>query len=156
MKRPEMLLVAASLILLVAGLVRIARPDRAPLRPVSIEAVRLQIAAVDPSAVLTAETSWTPTEDVYILGWSPWMDAAASPAVRAEIVLFETTAKTAILLCQRTALGASSPGLPEGTGFRAARGRSLTFRVRVHNEGTAALPSTEAGALLYFVPVAGN
>jgi hypothetical protein len=162
MSRRDIALGAGLLLLLVVGVLRIALPERADLRPLSIESIELQMGRIDPGQTVTRERDWLPPDDVYVLGWNAWIGAPATGTLDADLMLYDGLAHTAIFLMSQPAGPAAVPpgwrsaSLPPGTGYRARKNRAITFRCRISNTGASSVEPRGTTALVYFVPVAGN
>jgi hypothetical protein len=162
LSRRDVLLGALVLLLLAVALVRLAVPDRSRIRPLSIEAFQVTSDRLDPGQTITRETPWVAPDDIYVLGWNPWIGAPSGVSFDADLMLYQAESKTTIFVFgQRiqppgTVDAWRSFGLPPGTGYRARKGLSLTFRYQIKNTGTGSFETNGATALVYFVPVEGN
>jgi hypothetical protein len=147
--RRDLALWGAGALLLVAALVRLAVPDRARLRPVSIEAIDIATEPIAQGQTVERQATWSPPDDVYLLGWNYDVETGAGPTLR---LLHGNTR----LFMVGGAGGAADHALfPAGTAYRVRKGEALTLVFRVTNGGP---PGETHGAsvLLYFVPVEGN
>lgn len=162
MSRRNVVMGAAALLLLAVAIVRLAVPDRSRIRPLSIEAFQVSTDKLDPGQTVTHESPWVPPTDIYVLGWNPWIGAPSGVGLDADLMLYHGESKTTIFVMgQRihppgTVDAWRSFGLPPGTGYRARKGQTLTFRYRITNRGNASFQTGGATALIYFVPVEGN
>jgi hypothetical protein len=146
--RRDLALWGAGALLLTAALVRLAVPDRARLRPVSIEAIDIASEPIAQGQTIERQAIWNPPDDVYLLGWNYDVETRASPSLR--------------LLHGQTRLfmvggqgGAAHALFPAGAGYRVRKGEALTLVFRLTNFGPPG-ETHGASALLYFVPVEGN
>ena len=146
---PKDLLLGAGLLVLIAvGLARVAGPDRARMQPVSVEALDIPSETVGQGQTVTREVDWEPPDDVYLIGWRP---SAGAPAAEPELMLRVGEVRLFDVRGDR----AEPAFFPAGSGYLVRKGQRLTLRFTLANSGPAA-ESRGAGALLYFVPVAGN
>src|SRR5438034_11328387 len=76
--RNEALLAGGCLLLLAVGVVRLAVPDRSRIRPLSLQGIDVSSERIEHGQILERERVWQPPDDVYIVGWNPWVGAAAS------------------------------------------------------------------------------
>jgi len=152
LSRRDLAVTALGLVLLAVAVVRLAVPDRSRLRPLSVEAIKIESEEVASHATAERTATWMPPEDVYVVGWGPRVHARGS---RGSLMLFLQDRR--ILLFDYTEDGQSARNeyVAPGTGFRVAKGEALTLRFRLNNAGPAG-PTQGATALIYFVPVAGN
>jgi hypothetical protein len=147
--RRDLALWGAGALLLTAALVRVAVPDRARLRPASIEAIDIATEPIAQGQTIERQGIWNPPDDVYLLGWNYDLRTSAAPSLR----LMHGNTR---LFMAGGAGGTSGHALfPTGTAYRVRKGEALTLVLRVTNGGP---PGETHGAsvLLYFVPVAGN
>jgi hypothetical protein len=160
LRQRDLLLAAGALLLLAVGLVRLAVPDRSRLRPLSIDAIDFKSEKLDPGQTITREASWSPPDDVFLLGWHPWIAAPTDMRFDVEMVAFEGATRVLFVAQNVTPPGIVAPWppqvLPQGSGFRVRKGRPLSVRFRMVNAGTVPFETGGATALLYFVPVDGN
>jgi hypothetical protein len=159
-RQRDILLAAGALLLLAVGLVRLAVPDRSRIRPLSIEALEVAGDRLDPGQTMTRDANWNPPDDVYLLGWHPWIAAPADMRFNVEISAFQGTTRLLFVAQNLTPPGIVTPWspqlLPQGTGIRLLKGQPLTMRYRITNTGAVPFETGGATALLYFVPVEGN
>lgn len=148
--RNEALIAGGCLLLLAVGVVRLAVPDRSRLRAVSLQGFDIPSEAIDHGQTLQRESVWRPPDDVYILGWNPWVGAAASGG---ELTLFASGVR--LFFFAQGDSAANHTAYPGGTGYVLRKGEPLTLRYRLVNMGPAG-ETKGAGALVYFVPVEGN
>ena len=148
--RNEALVAAGCLLLLAVGVVRLAVPDRSRLRPLSLQGFDVSSERIDHGQVLERERVWQPPDDVYVVGWNPWVGAAASGG---ELTLFAGGVRLFFFVQGDSA--ANHTVYPAGTGYLLRKGEKLTLRYRLVNMGPAG-ETKGAGALVYFVPVEGN
>jgi hypothetical protein len=148
--RNEALVAAGCLLLLSVGVVRLAVPDRSRIRPLSLQGFDISSERIDHGQVLERERVWQPPDDVYVVGWNPWVGAAASGG---ELTLFAGGVRLFFFVQGDSA--ANHTVYPAGTGYLLRKGDKLTLRYRLANMGPAG-ETKGAGALVYFVPVEGN
>lgn len=144
----DVLLAAGLLLLIAVGLIRVAGSDRARMRPISVDAIEVPSEMVGQGQTVTREASWSPPDDVYLIGWLPTVGA---PEAQPELLLRLGEIR---LLDAR----GSQPFpifFPAGSGYVVRKGQRLTLRFILSNTGPPA-QSQGAWVLLYFVPVAGN
>lgn len=152
MKRHEIAVVVASTLLLAVAIVRIAIPDRSRLRSLSVEAINIPNEEVGSHATLERTMTWTPPDDVYVVGWGPRVHARGSSA---SLMLYLKERKIMLFDYIEDGQSARNEYAAPGTGFLVSKGETVTLRYRLNNGGPAG-PSLGATALVYFVPVAGN
>ena len=147
--RRDLALWGAGALLLVAALVRMAVPDRARIRPVSIEAIDIASEPIGEGQTIERQATWSPPDDVYLLGWNYDVETRAAPTLRL------LHGKTRLFMVGGTGGTADSAVFPLGTGYRVRKGETLTLTFRLTNGGP---PGETHGAavLLYFLPVEGN
>lgn len=149
MNRRDLAILAVSSALLGMALFRILAPPVPPTRQLSVEAVEIKSKPIRSGESLVQESSWTPPDDVYIVGWAPDIGA---PGATPE--LFLVSNGTTIFTVPRTSLeGLKAAFLPGGTGFLVRKEQAVTLRLQITNSG----PDGEtrgARALIYFHPVA--
>ena len=150
MTRNEALVAAGCLLLLAVGVVRLAVPDRSRIRALSLQGIDISSERIDQGQVLERERVWQPPDDVYILGWNPWVGAAASGG---ELTLYVSGVRLFYFVQGDAA--ANHTAYPGGTGYLLRKGEKLTLRYRLVNLGPPG-ETKGAGALVYFVPVEGN
>jgi hypothetical protein len=148
--RNEALVAAACLLLLAVGVVRLAVPDRSRMRPLSLQGFDIASERIDQGQTLQREKVWQPPDDVYIVGWNPWVGAASSGG---ELTLL--AAGVRLFFFAQGNAAANHTVYPAGTGYLLRKGQTLTLRYRLVNMGPAG-ETKGAGALVYFVPVEGN
>ena len=148
--RNEALVAAGCLLLLAVGVVRLAVPDRSRIRPLSLQGLDIATEPIEHGQTLQREKVWQPPDDVYVLGWNPWVGAESAGG---ELTLF---AEGVRLFFYVQGPGAANHTVyPGGTGYLLRKGQKLTLRYRLANLGPAG-ETKGAGALVYFVPVEGN
>lgn len=150
MTRRDLLILAASCALLGLALFRLLSPSGLPTRRISVEAIGIKSQPIRSGESATQEASWTPPDDVFVVGWAPDVGA---PEALPELHLL--SGSTSIFSIRPGPGGQSSPPafFPAGIGFLVARGEALRLQLRVINTG----PEGETGgarALIYFHPVA--
>jgi hypothetical protein len=148
--RNEALAGAACLLLLAVGVVRLAVPDRSRIRPLSLQGFDIPSERIDHGLTLEREKVWQPPDDIYIVGWNPWVGASSSGG---ELTLLAGGVR--LFLFTQGQGGANQTVYPGGTGYLLRKGQPLTLRYRLLNMGPAG-DTKGAGALVYFVPVEGN
>ena len=148
MNRRDLTILAVSSALLGMALFRIVSPATPLTRQISVEAVEIRSTPIKSGESLTQENSWTPPDDVYVVGWAPDLGA---PSAAPELYL--VSKGTTIFLAPRASLeGLKAAFLPSGTGFLVRKGETVTLRLQMLNSG----PDGEtrgARALIYFHPV---
>ena len=148
MNRRDLTILAVSSALLGMALFRIVSPATPLTRQISVEAVEIRSKPIKSGESLTQESSWTPPDDVYVVGWAPDLGA---PSAAPELYL--VSKGTTIFLAPRASLeGFKAAFLPSGTGFLVRKGETVTLRLQMLNSG----PDGEtrgARALIYFHPV---
>jgi hypothetical protein len=148
--RNEALVAAGCVLLLAVGVVRLAVPDRSRIRALSLQGFDMASERIDHGQILQREKVWLPPDDVYVVGWNPWVGAAASGG---ELTLFAAGVRLFYFVQGDSA--ANHTVYPGGTGYLLRKGDKLTLRYRLVNMGPAG-ETKGAGALVYFVPVEGN
>ena len=148
--RNEALIAAGCLLLLAVGVVRLAVPDRSRMRALSLQGFDIPSEPIDHGQIPQRERVWEPPDDVYVVGWNPWVGAAHSGG---EMTLFAAGVRLFFFVQGDSA--ANHTVYPAGTGYLLRRGEKLTLRYRLVNMGPAG-ETRGAGALIYFVPVQGN
>jgi hypothetical protein len=134
--------------LLGAGVFRLIDPPGAT-RMISVEAVEIKSAAIKSGQSLVQETSWSPPDDVFIVGWAPDIGA---PEARPELYLVGEG--TTIFTAERGSIEGLRPVfLPAGTGYLLRKGATVKLRFQIINTGPDG-ESRGARALVYFHPVA--
>jgi hypothetical protein len=147
-RRDITILALCSALLGVAGL-RLLTPPGAATRRISVEAVEIKSAPIKSGASLVQESSWSPPDDVFIVGWAPDLGA---PGARPELYL--TSSGTTLFMAERGSLeGLKSVFFPSGTGYLVRKGQSVKLRLQINNSGPDG-ESRGAKALVYFHPVA--
>ena len=153
MKRNELLMFGAGLLLLAVAIVRIAVPDRSRIRVLSVEAIQIPAEPIKNGQSIEHTFDWIPPDDVYVVGWGPRPNAKNSGA---QMTLF-TPGPPAMLLFDYAEDGRPHQNeyAAPGTGFLVRRGSAVKLRFRINNGRPDS--STQGGvALIYLVPVAGN
>jgi hypothetical protein len=147
--RRDLALWGAGLLLLAVALVRLAVPDRTRLRSVSIEAMDIASEPIGQGQTVDREATWSPPDDVYLLGWNYVVETRAAPTLRL------LHGNTRLFMVGGGSAAADVDLFPEATGYRVRKGEKLTLAFRLTNGGP---PGETHGAsvLIYFVPVAGN
>jgi len=148
--RNEALVGAGCLLLLAVGVVRLAVPDRSRIRAVSLQGFDIGSEPIDHGQTLQREKTWQSPDDVYVLGWNPWVGAESSGG---ELTLM--AAGVRLFFFAQGGAAANHAVFPGGTGYLLRKGQALTLRYRLVNMGPAG-ETKGAGALVYFVPVEGN
>jgi hypothetical protein len=162
MKNRDVLIGGAILLLLAVALVRIAVPDRSRIRPISIEGFDIKSERVDPGQVLTRELPWSPPDDVYVMGWNPYLGTPSDVKYDADMMLYDPDRKVTVFVTGYRVTPPTSTdawrfySLPLGTGFLLRKGERLLLRYRITNTGAQSFETNGATALVYFVPVTGN
>ncbi len=147
-RRDITILALCSSLLGVAGF-RLLAPPGLATRRISVEAVEINSAPIKSGESLVQESSWTPPDDVFIVGWAPDLGA---PSALPELYL--RTGETTIFLAPRASLEGLKPAfLPSGTGFLIRKGETVKLRLQLNNSGPAG-ETRGARALIYFHPVA--
>ena len=149
MTRRDLLTLAASCALLGLVLFRLLSPSGAPTRRISVEAMEIKSQPIRSGESATQEASWTPPDDVFVVGWAPDVGA---PEARPN--LFLMSGSTAIFRIERGSVeGLRATFLPAGTGYLARKGETIKLRFQIDNSGPDGV-SGGARALIYFHPVA--
>lgn len=162
MTKRDLFLAAAAVLLVGVAVIRLAVPDRSRIRPLSIEGFDIKSEKIDPGQVVTRELPWTPPDDVYVLGWNPFLGAPSDARYDADVMLFHPQRQTTIFVSGYRVTPPTSTdvwrmfSLPTNTGFLVLKGEGLVLRYRITNRGTEPFETQGATALVYFVPVAGN
>lgn len=162
MKNRDLLIGGAILLLLAVALVRMAVPDRSRIRPISIEGFEIKSERIDPGQTVTRELPWSPPDDVYVMGWNPYLSAPSDAKYDADIILYHPERQTTVFITGYRVTPPTSTdawrfySLPPHTGFRLQKGERLVLRYRLTNQGATSFETNGATALVYFVPVAGN
>ena len=148
-RRRDLALWGAGALLLVAAIVRLAVPDRARVRPVSIEAIDIATEPIAQGQTIERQATWSPPDDVYLLGWNYDVETSAAPTLRL------LHGNTRLFMVGGSGGTADHTFFPAGTAYRVRKGEALTLVFRVTNGGP---PGETHGAavLIYFVPVEGN
>jgi hypothetical protein len=162
MRNRDLLIGGGVILLLAVAVVRLAVPDRSRIRPISIEGFEIKNQQIDPGQTVTHELPWNPPDDVYVLGWVPYLGAPSDAKYDADIMLYQPEHQTTVFV---TGYRVSPPtstdawrlySLPPQTGFLVRKGDRLMLRYRITNQGATSFHTNGATALVYFVPVAGN
>jgi hypothetical protein len=148
--RTEALIGAGCLLLLAVGVVRLAIPDRSRMRPLSLQGFDIPSEPIEHGQTKERERVWQPPDDIYVVGWNPWVGAASSGG---EVTLL--AAGVRLFFFAQSEGAANQTAYPGGTGYLLRKGQPLTLRYRLVNMGPAG-ETKGAGALVYFVPVDGN
>jgi hypothetical protein len=151
LSRNEALVGASCLLLLAVGVVRLAVPDRSRMRALSLQGFDIPSERVEQGQTLERERVWEPPDDVYVVGWNPWVGAATSGG---QLTLLAGGVRL-FYFVQREGAANTHTVYPGGTGYLLRKGERLTLRYRLSNLGPAG-ETKGAGALVYFVPVQGN
>jgi hypothetical protein len=148
MTRRDITILALSSALLGIALFRILAPATPPTRQISVEAVEIKSQPIKSGQAVVQESSWTPPDDVFVVGWAPDLGA---PSAAPELYLVSNG--TTMFLAPRASPEGLKPSfLPAGTGFVVKKGDVVTLRLQMLNSG----PDGEtrgARALIYFHPV---
>jgi hypothetical protein len=148
MNRRDIAILALCSALLGVAVFRLLRPSEAATRQISVEAVEIKSAPIKSGESLVQEASWTPPDDVFIVGWAPDLGA---PSALPELYL--RAGETTIFLAPRASLEGLKPAfLPSGTGFLVPKGQTVKLRLQINNSGPDG-ESRGARALIYFHPV---
>jgi hypothetical protein len=147
MNARDLILVGVSAALIGGAVVRVVGPGTEPTRRISVEAMEIRSAPIRSGESLVQEVSWTPPDDVYIVGWTP--DPGA-PTAQPEMHLLSD--KTTIFLQRGVVDGPKPVFFPAGTGFLLTKERSLKLRLQMTNSGADG-ETKGARALIYFHPV---
>jgi hypothetical protein len=150
LNRNEALVGAACLLLLAVGVVRLAVPDRSRMRALSLQGFDIPNERIDQGQTLQRERVWEPPDDVYVVGWNPWVGAASSGG---DLTLSAGGVRLFYFVQGDSA--ANNTGYPAGTGYLLRKGERLTLRYRLNNLGPPG-ETKGAGAVVYFVPAEGN
>lgn len=149
MNRRDLALLGLCSAFLGVAVFRLISPAEPATRQISVEAVEIRSAAIRSGESLVQESSWTPPDDVFIVGWAPDLGA---PEARPELCLMAGT--TAIFMAERGSIeGLRSVFLPSGAGFLVRKGEAVKLRLQINNSGPDG-ESRGARALIYFHPVA--
>lgn len=141
---------------LALSIVRLAVQDRTPLRGLGVRGFWFEQAPVGRGQTVTRELRWVPEHDLYIVGWNPVLQAPPGAGYQAELTLYEAATRIFVMVERRSppadpALW-SPAELPAGTGYHVRRGRALTLRLRIANDGAQDFWTAAAGAQIRFVP----
>src|SRR5687768_12764849 len=98
MTRRDILLAAGSILLLVVAIIRVAMPDRAPLRTLSVEGCFTPSVNMEPGDRLTREAEWKPPDDVYVVGWHAWRNIPPGAAYRSELMLYDRATQVTLFI----------------------------------------------------------
>ncbi len=149
MNRRDLAFLALCCALLGVAVFRILSPAEGATRRISVEAVEIRSAPIKSGESLVQESSWTPPDDVFIVGWAPDLGA---PGARPGLYLM--AGSTAIFMAERGSVeGLKSVFLPSGTGYLVRKGETVKLRLQINNSGPDG-ESRGARALIYFHPVA--
>lgn len=149
MNRRDLALLAVCCALLGLAMIRILAPAEGATRRISVEAVEIRSAPIKSGESLVQESTWTPPDDVFIVGWAPDLGA---PGARPELYLM--AGSTSIFMAERGSIeGLKSVFLPSGTGYLVQKGETVKLRLQINNSGPDG-ESRGARALIYFHPVA--
>ncbi len=149
MTRRDLLILAASCAVLGLALFRLLAPSGQTTRRISVEAVEIKSRPIKSGESAIQEASWTPPDDVFVVGWVPDVGA---PEARPN--LFLMSGSTAIFKIERGSIeGLRTTFLPAGTGYLTRKGETIKLRLQIDNSGPDGV-SGGARALIYFHPVA--
>ena len=144
----DITILALSSALLGGAVVRVVAPATPPTRQISVEAVEIKSASIKSGESLVQESTWSPPDDIYIVGWAPDLGA---PSALPELYLM--AGATTVFLAPRASLEGLKPAfLPSGTGFLVRKGETVRLRLQINNSGPPG-ESRGARALIYFHPV---
>lgn len=147
MNRRDMTILALCSALLGAGVFRLIDPPGAT-RMISVEAVEIKSAPIKGGQSLVQEVSWSPPDDVFIVGWAP--DAGAPDALPE---LFLISEQTSLFRQRGSGEGLRPVFFPSDTGYFVRKGGSVKLRLQMTNSGADG-ETKGARALIYFHPVA--
>jgi hypothetical protein len=148
MNRRDIAILALCCALLGVAVFRLLSPGEGVTRQISVEAVEIKSAPIRSGESLVQEASWTPPDDVFIVGWAPDLGA---PSALPELYL--VVRDTTIFLAPRASLeGLKAAFLPSGSGFLIHKGETVKLRLQIKNSGPDG-ESRGARALIYFHPV---
>jgi hypothetical protein len=150
LSRNEALVGAACLLLLAVGVVRLAVPDRSRMRALSLQGFDIPNERIEEGQTLERERVWQPPDDVFVVGWNPWVGAASSGG---ELTLLAGGVRL-FYFVQGSSV-TNNTQYPAGTGYLLRKGERLTLRYRLVNLGPPG-DTKGAGAVVYFVPAEGN
>lgn len=151
LSRLEVAAGAGVLLLVGAGLARLAMPKQPALRPLSIEGIHIKSEPIGQGQTIEREQTWRPPTDVFLIGWTYSIGSTGS---NPELLLLHNG--TVLFFGPKGGATASNPAFyAEGAGYRVAAGESVTLRLKMTNEGAAG-QTHGAQALVYFVPALGN
>ena len=149
MNRRDITILGLGCALLGIALFRALTPAGAATRRLSVEAVEIKAQPIKSGESLTQESSWTPPDDVFVVGWAPDL---GSPGARPNLYLM--AGSTSIFAAERGAIdGMRATFMPSGTGYHVRKGETIKLRLQINNSG----PDGDTGgarALIYFHPVA--
>jgi hypothetical protein len=149
MNRQDVTIVGLGCALLALALFRTLVPQTSPPRRISVEAVDIKAQPIKNGESVIHEASWTPKDDVFIVGWAPTL---GSPGAQPGLYLM--AGPTAIFAAERGALeGLRATFLPSGTGYRVSKGEVVKLRLQITNTGQDG-DTGGASALIYFHPAA--
>src|SRR5687767_5655405 len=122
-----MFLAGGSILLLAVAILRVAIPDRARLRSLSVEGCFAPSVNLEPGDRLIREAEWKPPDDIYVVGWHAWRKMPPGVVYRSELMLYDraTQATLFLLTAAGTGTGEEKDGasgtMPAGTGYRALK-----------------------------------
>jgi hypothetical protein len=149
MNRRDIAILGLCSALLGVAAFRLLSPVEGSTRRISVEGVEIKSAAIKSGEALVQEASWSPPDDVFIVGWAADL---GSPGAAPELSL--RAGPTTIFLVPRgSAEGLRVAFLPAGTGYLVKKGEIVKLRLQISNSG----PDGQSGgahALIYFHPVA--
>jgi hypothetical protein len=150
LKVKDLVFAAAVLLLLAVAVVRLAVPDRARMRRLSVEGLDIVSEPIGQGQTVTREKTWKAPDDIYVVGWNYSIGA---PGAWPEITLVAGDVRLFVVR------GSEQPPNPSffqsGTAFLVRKGEPVTLRFRLTNAGAPG-ETHGASALVYFVPVEGN
>ena len=149
--RVELAAGAGILVIVGAGLARLATPSRPGLRPLSIEGIAVASEPIATGQTVVRAKEWRPAADVYVMGWAYSIGGlSGSP----ELLLLHKD--TVLFFGPKGGVPSSTPAFyADGVGYRVPGGEAVTLRLTMTNTGApGATPWVQA--LVYFVPAEGN
>jgi hypothetical protein len=151
-KGREVAIAAGLAVLLAVAILRtVMVPDRARLRPVSVEGLEIQTEPIAQGQRISREKAWSPPADIYLLGWNYRIGASA-----AGIDLVLLVNDVSIFHVRTGDVGGANPAfLSAGAAYRVRPVDKVRLLYVVTNTGPAG-ETRGAGALVYFVPAEGN
>ena len=148
MNRRDIAILALCCALLGVAVFRLLSPAEGATRRISIEMVEIKSAPIKSGESLIQESSWTPPDDVFIVGWAPELGASSALPD-----LYLRVGETTVFLAPRGSVTGPNPAfLPSGTGFFIRKGETVKLRLKIDNSGPDG-ESRGARALIYFHPV---